>query len=178
VGAPFNPFRLFTGIFIPEALVCNPNISAGAKLAYGRLARYAGESGDCYPSVKSLAHEIGVKERQAQRYLAELSVNGFIRIVARFKAPNIRDTNGYVFLWHETFSNSIRKYAPVSNVTPSLVPEKTPRPVSDLTPKESHGEESQRNESHSSSTELYSSSAPPPPLPPPPEDREQQMSSK
>ena len=83
--------------------------------------------------------------------------------MARFKAPNIRDTNGYVFLWHETFSNSIRKYAPVSNVTPSLVPEKTPRPVSDLTPKESHGEESQRNESHSSSTELYSSSAPPPP---------------
>ena len=42
VGQPFNPFKLFNGIYIPEALVRAKGISAGAKLAYGRLTRYAG----------------------------------------------------------------------------------------------------------------------------------------
>jgi hypothetical protein len=51
VGQPFNPFRLFTGIFIPEALVRYKDLSAGAKLAYGRLARYAGHDGRCYPAM-------------------------------------------------------------------------------------------------------------------------------
>jgi hypothetical protein len=31
VGQPFNPFRLFTGIFIPEALVRSSLVSPGAK---------------------------------------------------------------------------------------------------------------------------------------------------
>jgi hypothetical protein len=37
VGDPFNPFRLFNGIFIPEALVRESGISVGAKVTYGRL---------------------------------------------------------------------------------------------------------------------------------------------
>ena len=39
VGQPFNPYRLFTGIFIPEALVRSKLVSVGAKMAWGRLAR-------------------------------------------------------------------------------------------------------------------------------------------
>ena len=42
VGQPFNPYKLFVGIFIPEALVINPEVSPGAKLIFGQLARYAG----------------------------------------------------------------------------------------------------------------------------------------
>ena len=38
-GETFNPYRMFNGLFIPEALV-RSGISAGAKLAWGRLARY------------------------------------------------------------------------------------------------------------------------------------------
>jgi hypothetical protein len=45
VGLPFNPFGLFNGIFIPEALVRARGISLGAKIIFGRLARYAGEDG-------------------------------------------------------------------------------------------------------------------------------------
>jgi hypothetical protein len=168
VGQPFNPYRLFTGIFIPEALVRNPNISAGAKLAYGRLARYAGERGDCHPSVKALAREIGVKERQAQRYLAELETNGFIRAHPRYKGGNIRDTNSYAFLWHETFSGSIRKTPPPGvrcDTTP--VSNTTPPSASLVTPKESLKEESQQEESHSSSPEIYGGGCLPPPTPSP-----------
>jgi hypothetical protein len=72
VGQPFNPFRLFTGIFIPEGLVRANGISPGAKLAYGRLARYAGQDGRCYPSMGALAAEIAVGERQARKYITEL----------------------------------------------------------------------------------------------------------
>jgi len=67
VGQPFNPFRLFTGIFIPESLVRSNLVSPGAKMAYGRLARYAGQDGRCFPAVETLGQEIGVGERQAQR---------------------------------------------------------------------------------------------------------------
>ena len=51
VGQPFNPFRLFTGIIIPEALVRSNLVSPGAKMAYGRLTRYAGQDGMCFPAV-------------------------------------------------------------------------------------------------------------------------------
>jgi hypothetical protein len=47
-GEPFNPYRMFNGLYIPEGLARCPWISPGAKLAWGRLARYAGEDGRCY----------------------------------------------------------------------------------------------------------------------------------
>ena len=87
VGQPFNPFGLFTGIFVPDALVRSTAISAGAKLTYGRLARYAGQDGNCYPAVPTLASEIGVSVRQTQNYLAELEEQRLIRRVRRFAGP-------------------------------------------------------------------------------------------
>ena len=58
-GQRFNPFGMFNGIFIPGALMRAKGISLGAKVTYGRLARYAGQNGNCYPSVKKLATELG-----------------------------------------------------------------------------------------------------------------------
>jgi hypothetical protein len=104
-GEVFNPYRRFTGVFIAEALVRLPpsKLSAGAKLCYGRLARYAGEDGACYPAVKTIAKELGVGKRQAQRYLKELKECKFIEVVARLKTPREWDTNDYRFLWHPIF---------------------------------------------------------------------------
>ena len=85
-GEPFNPYLMFTGIFIPEGLVRCTSIRPGAKLAWGRLARYAGEDGRCYPKVKTLASEIGVRERQLQNYLKELEQAKLIQRVPRFRA--------------------------------------------------------------------------------------------
>ena len=65
-GEPFNPFRLFNGLFVPEALARRRGLSPGAKLAYGRLARYAGQDGQCYPAVPTLAREIGVGLRKGR----------------------------------------------------------------------------------------------------------------
>jgi len=165
VGQPFNPFGLFVGIFIPEALVRTKDISPGAKVAYGRLVRYAGQDGDCHPSVKSIAQEIGVKERQAQRYLAELEMNGFIRTFARFKGPNIRDTNGYLFLWCEALAGSVRNSKPGVKCDTGPVSRRSPPLASLLTPKESPEEESQIEESPSSLTEQLGVQQQPPPTP-------------
>src|ERR1017187_6405929 len=99
VGRAFNPFGLFTGIFIPEALVRSTTFSAGAKLTYGRLARYAGQDGNCYPAVPTLASEIGVSVRQTQNYLAELEEQRLIRRVRRFAGP-AQTSNAFQFLWH------------------------------------------------------------------------------
>ena len=36
-GQPFNAYRMFTWLFIPEGLARSSRISPGAKLAWGRL---------------------------------------------------------------------------------------------------------------------------------------------
>ena len=127
VGQPFNPFRLFTGIFIPEALVRSSLVSPGAKLAYGRLARYAGQDGRCFPAVSTLAQEIGVGDRQAQKYLAELGKTRLIRRQTRFSG-RAQTSNAIEFLWHPLFQDGVNDHSPGG--------------VNDSSPKESQFEES------------------------------------
>jgi len=103
-GQPFNPYGLFHGIHIPEALVRCKEISPGAKLAYGRLARYAGQDGVCYPRQETLAREIAVCVRQARRYLEELVYQRFLKIIQK----GLRAPNEYVFLWHAVFETAVR----------------------------------------------------------------------
>jgi hypothetical protein len=137
-GQPFNPFGLFTGIFIPEGLARANGVSPGAKLAYGRLVRYGGQDGKCYPSVSTLASEIGVRERQAQRYLAELEHAKLIRRVRRVAGGRGQTSNAYQFLWHSLLDAGMKKAAQGEGVS-----DMTPGGMSDMTPKESQREESQ-----------------------------------
>ncbi len=101
-GEVFNPYRMFTGLFIPEALARSNAVSSGAKMAYGRLARYAGEDGRCFPTVSTLGKEIGVGQRQAQKYLAELEKAKLIRRIDRYVGRG-QTSNEFEFLWHEIF---------------------------------------------------------------------------
>lgn len=139
VGQPFNPFRFFTGIFIPEALVRSYLVSPGAKMAYGRLARYAGQDGRCFPAVATLGEEIGVGERQAQRYIAELERANLIRRRSRF-AAGAQTSNDIEFLWHSLFQDG------VTDLRGEGVTDRSPGGVTDVSPKESHFEESHHEE--------------------------------
>jgi hypothetical protein len=103
-GEPFNPYRMFTGIFIPEGLVRCKWIGAGDKLAWGRLARYAGAKGWCIPSKKTLSEELGVGPRQAQKYITELERHRLLRRRPRFNGRG-QTSNAYEFLWHELFED-------------------------------------------------------------------------
>ena len=104
-GQPFNPFGLFNGIHIPEALVRCKDLSPGAKISYGRLARYAGQDGACHPRQQTLADELGVSGRQVRTYLGELIQHGFLRAIRR----GLHKPNDYIFLWHPIFSGTDRR---------------------------------------------------------------------
>jgi len=103
-GQTFNPYRLFYGVWIPEGLLRYQGLSPGAKLCYGRLTRYAGDRGKCWPTQYELARELGVSVRNVRRYLQELQSEFFIRATQR----GLNRSNEYEFLWHKTFEGSER----------------------------------------------------------------------
>jgi len=134
-GQAFNPYRLFVGAFIPNALLRWSGVSPGAKLCYARLAQYAGKNGAAFPSQEELARELGVSERQVIRYLAELENKNLLRI----HHPTGQDRlfhrhNNYEFLWHEIFENER------ADVTDSSIPEvtHTSPPIKENHIKENH----------------------------------------
>lgn len=145
IGEPFNPYRLFHGVFIPNSLLKYKGISHGAKLCYGRLSQYAGENGYAYPSYKTLANELGMSKRTAIRYCIELEQEGLIEIVLRKNKKNNFTSNIFRFLWHKLFEMEIE---PGDNIdtTPGDNPDTTL--VTDLSPKEIHIIDSKKNKKH------------------------------
>jgi hypothetical protein len=141
IGEPFNPYGVFHGVFIPEALVRSNLVSAGAKLAYGRLVRYGGQKGLCFPAVETLGAEIGVGRRQAQKYVAELEGANLIRRVMRF-VGGAQISNSFEFLWHPLFEQG-------ANISSREgVNDDSHRGANDGSHKESHSQESHSEESH------------------------------
>jgi hypothetical protein len=101
-GDPFNPYKVFVGVFIPNAIVKYSELSPGAKLCYGRLSQYAGENGAAYPSHETLAAELGVSSRQVRRYIDELTAANFLKVL------HSQTSNHYLFLWHTVLDESLR----------------------------------------------------------------------
>ena len=87
------------------------SISPGAKLVYGRLACYAGEDGECYPAVPTLADQLGISVRQTKYYLSELERKKLIRREARVYKGGQTSTT-YQFLWHRPLEAGMKKTAP------------------------------------------------------------------
>jgi len=81
-GERFNPYGLFNGSFLPEQISRFKRLSLGAKVIYGRLCRFAGEDGDVFPALRTLADETGISERQAQRYIHEVENGRSWRLTA------------------------------------------------------------------------------------------------
>lgn len=102
IGEPFKPWRRFNFLPVPEAMARMKDMPAGAKLVYGRLCRYAGKDGACWPAVSSLAEEVGLGVRQTQKHLRSLEKRKFIRTEKRFQKEK-QTSNSYDFLWHQIF---------------------------------------------------------------------------
>jgi hypothetical protein len=125
VGEPFNPYKLFTGIFIPEGVYKYKGLTAGAKLVYGRLCRYAGEDGKCFPAIQTLAAEMGIGATQTRKYVAELETHAFIRRDGR-NGERLR----YVFLGHDAFHGDVgesRKQPPPRKTVPQRITDGVPQ---------------------------------------------------
>jgi len=100
---------------IPDPVLAS-DLSLGAKVCYGVLARFAGERGGCFPTMQTIGARIGVSDRQASTYVAELVRGGF---VIRARGGRGR-SNRYGFLRHPSFDSADRKGS--SGVTGSILP--------------------------------------------------------
>jgi hypothetical protein len=58
-GDEFNPWRGACGFYPPDAVGRQKTLTDGQKRAYERLVRYAGQNGDCFPQLQTLADELG-----------------------------------------------------------------------------------------------------------------------
>jgi len=123
-----------------------------AKLVYGRLRRYAGRNGLCYPAVPTLAAEVALGKRQVQKILRELEAKGFLRCVKRFNTDGDQTSNSYEFLWHRIFDepepdakftggSELQFAPPVHPRSLRRVHGGSPRPVHSSSHKEGHYEE-------------------------------------
>ncbi len=68
---------------IPNAILRNPDISSGAKVAYGVLLSYAWQDDHCFPGQERMARDMGVTERSVITYLKQLDESGLISIKRR-----------------------------------------------------------------------------------------------
>ena len=88
-------------------------------MVYGRFCRYSGSDGAVYPSIPTLASELGIGKTQARKYIQELEGEQFIKVDRenrRFRADGSGGSNWYVFLWHAAFDGeqgNLRKNLPV-----------------------------------------------------------------
>ena len=62
VGVPFNPYKVFQGVFAPYWVLEHRGVGAGAKLCYIRLLGFAGKDARRHPSLETLGASLGVSE--------------------------------------------------------------------------------------------------------------------
>jgi hypothetical protein len=135
-GDTFNPFGLFTGVFVPSGIAACRELRQGDKLAYGALLRFAGRDGSCFPSMKTLGSKLGISSRQARAYVAALELAQLIRRVKRCDNGG-QTSNGFQFLWHALLTDSVKETSGGPRNDTSALPRKG-----------SSAEESQIEESH------------------------------
>jgi hypothetical protein len=89
--------------------------------------------------MKTLGQEIGVGERQAQKYVAELERHELVRRVSRY-VGRAQTSNAFEFLWHEVFEGG------VNDRSGGRANHRSGEGVTDRAPKESQSEEGQFEE--------------------------------
>lgn len=68
---------------IPNIVLRDTRISAGAKVFYGILLSYAWQKDRCFPGQDRLAKDLGVTSRSIRTYLSELSELGIVIVEQR-----------------------------------------------------------------------------------------------
>lgn len=92
-----RPFKDCLCAPVPNWLMKRTEIGLGAKLAYARLYQFFGGNGQCFPTRRRLAKELGCSPRSVDRYLRELKQHKLIETTRVGK----RCSNRYYFLKHE-----------------------------------------------------------------------------
>jgi predicted transcriptional regulator len=99
----FNPFEMFTGIFIPDSIAKCNDLSHVTKLVYGQLLRYAGKDGSCFPKQETLASDFNVSVNTIKRAIKQLV--DFDLIEVEKSSALKHNPNRYYFLYNDRFFN-------------------------------------------------------------------------
>jgi biotin operon repressor len=78
----------------PYLVMEDKRLSIGGRFTYAFLLKYAWQEGSCFAGQEKMAGEMGVSERQLQRYLYELRDCGYIKI----ERKDNRYNNTYVIV--------------------------------------------------------------------------------
>ena len=100
---PFNPNKRYTFAPVYNWILSRKELTANAKIVYGRLVQYADDDGVAYPKVATLATECGLGKRTCERAIKELKdhnlIKSFISILDK--------TCAYLFLSHPWMNDSV-----------------------------------------------------------------------
>jgi hypothetical protein len=135
-GEIFRPYRKFKEyLLIPKALARRKGFSPGAKLVYGILIKFAGKSGDCFPSMKAIADDLGITERWAREHVGELVKGGLLQKQRGGRGRS----NRYEFIWRDWLNQPDRNDPSDQDETPTDVDRNDPSDVDRNDPSGSYG---------------------------------------
>ena len=99
---------------IPNFIIRDSNISAGAKVAYALFLSYAWHNENCYPGQDRMAEDMGMTRPRVTQLIAELQEAGLITIQRRGQGK----TNNYT-IHFQVKKQGARPEVPVDNPTRS-----------------------------------------------------------
>ena len=79
----FDPVSAGGFTQVPNLVLKNENISAGAKLVYALLLSYAWYNDSCFPGQDRLANDCGKSQGWVSQQMKELEEQGFLEITRR-----------------------------------------------------------------------------------------------
>lgn len=116
-GDKYNPYMIFQGCIVPNCIMKRTDLTASAKLCFGRLSQYAGHNGFCYPSQKQLAEEIGTSESVIKTALTAL-INAKLLVIEKPTGEKklMHFRNIYKFVWNEEFLETAKNDSSISRI--------------------------------------------------------------
>ncbi len=79
----FNPWKQFTGCWLPNWLLEREELDLGPKVCYARLAQFAGRNGVAVIKQDVLARKLATDDRSVSRWLGKLRKAGLVHITRR-----------------------------------------------------------------------------------------------
>ena len=96
--------------------------NTGTRMVALALADRVGEEWICWPSVADLARRTGLSERQVQRHLRYLELEGVIERDERRRGNGTQQSNLWIWLWRMRLDRPNR----VTSTSPPLVTSTSP----------------------------------------------------
>ena len=109
IGKRFNPYKLFTGAYIPNSLMESREFTSTEKLAWARLAQLSKGHDGIEATHAMIAVGIGIADQSVPAVIKGLVDKGLIQKVLPTGQDRLdHKPVSYYFLWHPIFATALR----------------------------------------------------------------------